>query len=154
MSFYNKVKSTIDKIGTGVAAQLRGLHQGMTIEAVNLDATTGVEEILSSSNPAVVWQLVSLTEAPVDPLYDLMFLMGIKTTSDVSNQLMSSLISVVQETLPCREVLEIKDYSGVEAPTQIAGRMIITRSGVEEQEFDKSSGMRMIGVYAKADRVF
>lgn len=141
--FYAYVKSTIDKIGVDIANAIEPQVPGL--QHVNLDATTGVQEVLTSKDPAIVWQLASLQGNPRAPLYSLTFLMGAKTTEDMSNQLMSMLVAIVMETLPEGARIGIQNYSG-DGPVTQEGTIFIQSSGVDEQEFDNQNGIRFLAI--------
>lgn len=139
MSFYSSVKSTIDKLGMDLVSSLPEVNVG-----VNLDAIEDFEQFIASTNPAIVWKLISLEESPRRPLYQLTFAIGAKTTGDLSGQVMTDLISAVQDSLENGTWVDIKDYSGTAVPTDREGSLIIKSAGVDEQETDKVSGLRML----------
>lgn len=143
--FYTYVKTTIDTMGVQIALATDP-QIPENLQHVNLDATSGVEEVLKSKDPAIVWQLASLRENPRRPLWSLVFLMGAKTTEDMSNQLMSVLISEVQKVLPAGQRIPILYNHGSGAVDE--GTIIIQSSGVDEQEFDNQNGIRFMPITA------
>lgn len=143
--FYTYVKTAIDTIGVQIALAADP-QIPQNLKYINLDATSGVEEVLKSADPAIVWQLASLRENPRRPLWTLVFLMGAKTTEDMSNQLMSLLISQVQKVLPAGQRIPILWDHG-SGPVD-EGTIIIQSSGVDEQEFDNQNGIRFLPVTA------
>lgn len=143
--FYAYVKSTIDTIGVEITNTIQPQLPGVNLQHINLDATRGVKEVLSSTDPAIVWQLASLKGNPRAPLYTAVFLMGAKTTDDVSNQLMSLLVTAVFDALPEGKIIPIRNYSD-QGPVADEGTLFIQNSGVEEQEFENQSGIRMLPI--------
>ena len=143
--FVLHVKSTLDKQGKDLADTLG-------VSFVDLDDTVNVEEVLTGTSPALVWRFVTMDETPSDPLYSLMFVMGIKTTSDPSNYSLLAMISKVKDLFGKGTWMNIMDYSGVSVPTVVKGSMIFTESGVDQQVMDRESGARMLTVTAKCIR--
>lgn len=135
-NFYLKVKSSIDKLAYDVASAL-------SIGAVELDDVTNVEEDLAGDADLVVYQMVDLQPDPLDPLYSVQFEVGIKTTRDVSNFDMATLISTVQEMIEIDDTFYLRDYSGITLPTEDIGYMYITGTNIDPQMFDGASGIRM-----------
>lgn len=154
VKFYTSVKSTIDFIGSTIAARIMDKYPTIVMKAIGMDATTGVTEELSSDNPAIVWSLQSFLEAPVDPLYELVFMIGPKTVNDVSGELMAVLVGEVQNYLPSRTWFDIKNYSGEtvseEDGERARGYVVGTR--IEEQVYDNQVAMRMAVVAVKVVR--
>lgn len=143
--FYRSVKSTIDSIGVDIAVDVMAANPALALKAMTLDATTGVTEALQSEDPAIVWAIQSFLERPVDPLYELVFTIGPKTTSDVSAELMTELMGAVQHRLPNGLKFPIKNYSG-DTVSELPGETgwgFVRRAEVQEQMFDNQSAIRM-----------
>ena len=70
--FYEKVKSTVDKLASDIAADL-------SVQLVELDDTVNVDEALASAADLIVYQMVSMDENPIDPIWDLVFEMEQKS---------------------------------------------------------------------------
>jgi len=141
--FYAYVKSTIDRSGVDIATAFGG-----NIKFVDLDDQVNVAGVMSGSESAIVWTLLSLDDAPVAPLYALHFGIGAKTTMDAGNYAMSDLLSAVSGVMAKGKTLPIKDYTpGGDGVTQV-GTMTITDVSVDPQLFDKESGIRLISVTA------
>lgn len=146
--FFTAVKSTVDFIGSNIAQEVAEANADLLVHALTLDATTGVTETLKSEDPAIVWSIQSFLESPVDPLYRLIFLIGCKTTSDVSAELITEITGVIQSRLPNHSIIRIRNYSGEtisEGPGE-TGTGHITSISVQESAFDNQSGMRMVAV--------
>ena len=140
MDFALDLKSTLDKIGHDFATALGA-------EAIDLDGSTNVEEVLIQDGPAVVWKLLSLAESPRAPLYLLDFLIGAKTTNDLgSYQLMNLLegLSIAQG-----DTVTVRDYSGASA-SNATGEFFITTVEMNPQAFDDLAGIRLFGIQARA----
>ena len=142
--FYAYVKSTIDKVGVDIATAFGG-----GTKFVDLDDQVNVAGVMSGTESAIVWTLLSLDDAPVAPLYALHFGIGAKTTMDAGNYAMSDLLSAVSDVMAKGKTLPIKDYTpGGDGATQV-GTMTITDVSVDPQLFDKESGIRLISVSAR-----
>lgn len=144
--FYQSVKSTIDYLGHQVAEEVKQKIPQLTdLQAFTLDATTGVVEAMTSSDPAIVWSLNAMTPDPRDPLYKITFLIGPKTSSDVSGELMAVLMGAVQSYFPNKSSFDVKNYSGPvisEGPGE-TGVGFVLGTTIEEQVYDNQASVRM-----------
>jgi len=140
------VKSTLDKFGSDLAASLS------IDRKVDLDDIVNTQELLASDETAIVWELTMMNDNPIDPLYDLLFSMGVKVTGDPSNYNMMTLLSAVQNLFPQGANLKIFDYSGDVAGTEQKGDFTVSDVRVDPQQFDRVSGIRLISVRAKVVR--
>lgn len=140
------VKSTIDKFGSDLAAALS------VTKKVDLDDIVNTTELLASEDTAIVWEVTTLNDAPVDPLYDLIFSMGVKVTGDPSNYNMMKLLSSVHNLFPQGSNHLIFDYSGDVAGTDQKGDFTVVDVRVDPQQFDRVSGIRLVSIRAKAVR--
>lgn len=145
--FYLAVKSTIDKLAHTIATELE-------IEAVELDDVTNVEEKLSSPDDLILFQLVETQPDPLDPLYSIQIEIGVKTTSDVGNYDLATLLSQVQNSITIGDTFAIRDYSTVNAPTLDLGYFYVTSVQTDPQAFDGLSGVRMQRIFGKVVRYF
>lgn len=145
-NFLLHVKSTIDYYGSTLATAL-----GVT-KKVDLDDIVKTKELLSSDETAVVWEVSSLRDNPIDPLYDMIFSMGVKINNDPSNYNMMTLLSEVKALFPVGDTFVIRDYSTVSAPTVQQGTFTVSNVRVDPQQFDRVSGIRLITVHTKAVR--
>lgn len=144
--FTSFVKSTIDKAGVDIATAFGGDTQ-----FVDLDDSVKVDELMSGSQSAIVWTLMTLEEDPIAPLYSLTFGIGAKTTSDPGNYNMTDLLDAVKGTIQKGSSMVIKDWSpGGDSGVSSHGTMFFTDVSVDPQLFDKASGIRLISVSAKA----
>lgn len=144
-NFYLAVKSTIDFI----AHTLATAHG---IRAVEIDDVTNVESALAGSDDLIMFQLVDMQPDPSDPLYNLQFEIGVKTTSDSANYDLATLLSSVQDEIAVEDVFFVQDHSTVNPATEDLGYIYITGSQVDPQAFEGLSGVRMQTVYAKVVR--
>ena len=143
--FYSQVKSTIDKAGVDIANAFQG-----GVNFVDLDDTVAVAGLMEGPDTAVVWELLSLTEDPADPLYQVQFGIGAKTTQDGGNYSLSELLDAIRTTINVRGSLDIIDYSPGGDGTTRHGYLYITEVAVDPQLFDKASGIRLISVTGRA----
>jgi len=142
--FISYVKSTIDKAGVDIANAFGG-----GTRFVDLDDSVNTAELLAGTDAAIVWTMLSLDDAPVPPLYLLNFGIGAKTTLDPGNYALADLLSAVSGVIKKGTTMPIKDYSpGGDGTTQ-RGTMTFTDVSVDQQLFDKESGIRLISVIAR-----
>lgn len=144
--FVVAVKSTIDKIGKDLATSLGIAHY------VDLDDTVNVSGILTGNDTAVVCRFLSIDEAPLDPMYRAMFMVGIKTTNDAANYILLDFMSKVKQTFRIGTDLSVMNWSTAIAPTQRLGSLLITESGVDDQVMDRESGVRFLVLSAAVVR--
>ena len=144
-NFYLVVKSTIDKIAHDIATQ----HG---IGAVELDDVTNVQQALASEDDLIMFQFVDMQPRPNDPLYELQFEIGVKTTSDSANYDLATLLSSVQDEVTIGDTFFVQDFSTTTPPTNDLGYIYITGVQTDPQAFDGAAGVRMQSVYAKAVR--
>lgn len=145
-NFLLHIKSTVDKLGSDLASTLD------VEKKVDLDDIVNTAELLSSGDEAVVWEVGYLSENPIDPLYDLVFSIGIKMTGDPSNYNMMTLLGQVQSVFPKSVNFLIKDYSGDTTDPTIQGDMTIVDVSVDPQQFDRVSSIRLVSVRCKVVR--
>jgi hypothetical protein len=143
--FYEVVKSTVDRLAVDVANSL-------SIDFVEMDDTVNVDEKLGSPNDMIVYQMVGMEEAPIDPLWNLNLLVGGKTTGDSANYDLAAIIGGIRNFIKKGESIDVMDYSGVSAPTVKEGYIYITDVAVDPQAFDGASGIRMLNVNASVVR--
>lgn len=144
--FLVAVKSTIDKLCNDLA-----LAQDTPTRFVDLDDATAVEDVMTSSDPAVIWDMGSFEESPSDPLYYSTFSIGARTTEDPSNYNILRLTGDIGDVFKVGVSLDIKDYSGSLA-SESMGRLHILSVSVNPQGFDRISGVRLASVVARAQR--
>lgn len=137
-------KSTIDKLGFDLATSLG-------LDFIDLDDTAVSGVLFKSNKNAIVWEFLTLDEYPLDPLYTFSFRIGARTVKDIANYNVLRMIDDVKGAFPARVRTELKNYSQVTAGP-VVGNMFITDVGVDPQQYDKESGMRMIIVSGRAVR--
>ena len=145
-TFLLAIKSTIDKLGNDLALSL-------TPPAlfVDLDDATATEAALASETNTIVWSLGEFQEDPRDPIYRLSFDIGPRTCNDPSNYTILALTGKVKALFVPGSAIAIKDYSGALA-TATQGTLFITDVSVNQQVYDKTSGVRLVSIYARAQR--
>ncbi len=142
--FYLAVKSTVDR-----QAYLLAQSMGIT-SYLDLDDVTNVEEMMASTQSVLLWQLLSFTEEPRDPLFSMVMGFGVKTSVDPSNYKMSTFISQIRAQMPVGTTIPVRDFSVAEGqdPGPVIGSICISNSSVRPQEMDFNSGIRMYTVEA------
>lgn len=139
-------KSTIDKMGYDLAQSLVP-----SLDFIDLDDTLVSAELFKSNKNALVWEFLTLDEFPTDPLYTFSFRIGARTVKDVANYGVLKMVDDVKTVFQARSNTDIKNYSG-DVAGPVVGTMYISNIGVDPQQFDKESGMRMIIVSGRAIR--
>jgi hypothetical protein len=144
--FLLAIKSTLDKFGNDLA-----LAQPAETKFVDLDDSTAVEAVMASTDDAVVWEMSGFDDHPRDPLYSVVFNIGARTSNDAANYGMLALVGKVKEIFPIGKKLEVRDYSD-DTASDVKGFLFITSVAVNPQMYDRTSGIRMVTVTARAQR--
>ena len=137
--FYEEVKSTVDKLAVDIANSL-------SIGFVELDDTVNVDEKLASPDDLIVYQMVGMEEAPIDPLWNLSLQIGGKTTGDSANYDLAAIIGAIRQVVYKAGSIDIYDYSQVTPQTVKEGYIYFSEVAVDPQAFDGASGIRMLSV--------
>jgi hypothetical protein len=143
--FFSMVKSTLDKAGVDIATAY-----GQGTRFVDLDDQVAIQELLSSDDSAIVWELLTLVEDPRDPLYALEFGIGAKTTGDPGNYNMTELLDKVRDVISTGSSLTVYDFTPGGDGVTPHGYIFISSVGVDPQLQDKASGIRLIAVTGRA----
>lgn len=146
-SFLLAFKSTIDKLGYEL-----GQAQSPVLKFVDLDNTVKTKEMFDSNDDALVWEMLTLTDAPKDPLYMATFNIGARTVNDAANYDILALAGKVKAVLLIGGKVDIFDYSGAVAGPKGGFFMPIDVS-VMSQQYERVSGVRMLTVTARAQRL-
>lgn len=146
-SFPVALKSTIDKVGYGL-----GQAETPSIKFIDLDNVVNTTELLTSEDTAYVWSMAVLAEAPTDPLYAVSFQIGARTVNDPANYDIMLLAGKLKEVFNVGSSIDIADYTGAVAGPKI-GVLTISNVTVLPQEFDKVSGIRLISLEGRAQRL-
>lgn len=147
--FYLQVKSTLDKVMMDLVNAWDNEFPGLT--GCELDDVTLTSERLGSPTPMLVWQLLNVTEAPRDPLYQIGFMVGAKTVSDAGNYNLAELWAKLNGAFLVETVIQIGDYSGATASLD-KGYMVVKQTAGTPQQFDEQAGLRFISVSAVGAR--
>lgn len=145
-TFLLAIKSTIDKLGSSLAAA-----QTPPVRFVDLDDSTAVEEVFTSLDPAIIWEFTGLEDAPADPLYTAIFSIGARTTNDAANYSILNLVGKVRAIFPVGGMIDILDYSDTVASAK-QGNLVVTSVSVNPQAYDRTAGIRLITITARAQR--
>ena len=144
--FLLALKSTIDKVGHDLAQTLG------PYEFIDIDDTVNVSEKLSGDDPALLWSLSRFVEAPRDPLYSLVFEVGVKTVADPARYQQMDILGEVSGIFYTNRNIDVVDYSKAPLNTSVLGYLFITRSSVNNQQFDNQAGVRLVSIEAVAQR--
>jgi len=141
------LKSTIDKLGLDIAQA-----ETPAVKFVDLDNVVNTTQLLKSEDTALAWTMSVLTPTPRDPLYAVSFQIGARTVNDPANYDIMTLVGKLKATFNVDSSVDIHDYTGATAGPKI-GVLRISGVTVLPQEFDKVSGLRMISLEGRAQRL-
>ncbi len=146
--FLLALKSTIDKVMLDLRTALLPTYPALL--AVEVDDLAQTDAIQKSEAPTLIWSFGSLHPTPRPPMYQVEFMVGVKTTADAGNYLMTALLTKVRQQFQQGESLQLYDYTGAVAGVAHAGSLFIGANEVSQQEFDRQSGMRYAVVRGSA----
>lgn len=139
------VKSTLDYLAKQVADS-KGLP---FIDLASPEFDTAVT---GSDQPAICWEFADLREDPIDPLWTVSFEIGAMTFLDPAQYVSLDIVGAIADAFRQGTIFVVKDYSGVNMPTQVLGRGFITSSMITPQQSDKITGIRFVSVTARITR--
>lgn len=146
-------KSTLDKLVNDLAAKLTELNPlQKQVFAFDLDDTASERAMHAGAEHALVYQYTNLATAPRHPLYSVDFLVGAKTTDDLGNYDMTTLLTDLGEVFAENLYYELYDYSDVgegEDPGEQLGTLMILSADTGPQLFEKQSGIRLLQISGK-----
>lgn len=140
-----QVKSTIDFIASGLA-------NAHGYEYFDLDSSAWETSLVQSQQPAMAWAFSNMAEHPRDPLWLVGFDIGAKVSEDPAQYTSLEITSVILSQFATGQTVPIMDYSGATPPTTPIGTLIITSAHAIPAQFDRTSGLRLVRVEAKAIR--
>jgi hypothetical protein len=143
--FYLMVKSTLDNLGYAMASAL-------SAQAVDLDDRETADTKLTNTEPSVLWQLLGVSPAPLDPMYEVTFLIGAKTTRDPGSYKLVEFNSALNQTVHKGSGINIHDYSGASAGPQEGVLYVTDVDLAPQQDGDPTSGIRFMMVSCKGLR--
>lgn len=143
--FLLQVKSSLDKAVSDLAA-------AQSLQFTDLDDQLNSADLLTGESNCLVWRFMNMDEDPQDPLYSIMFMVGVKTTHDPSRYNLAAIMSDIQAVFRKGDTMPVRDYSTATPPTVTTGEIIFSDSGVDPQAMDRSSGVRLLTVNARALR--
>lgn len=139
------VKATIDKILFDEANKYG-------YEFFDMDGSYMNADKAESSNPAIIWSMLSFVENLRDPFWHLQFEVSARTSNDESQYDSLKISSITQELFAATKSFYIRDYSGAVNPTQNLGEIIVISAGLSPAAFDRISGIRPTQVTASVQR--
>lgn len=139
------LKTTIDKLLFDLAT-LHGYG------FFDLDGVYQSASKVADTAPAICWTFLSSLNSAKDPRGSLVFEAGAKTTADLSQYLSLEVASRVKDFFSENEDFEVKDYRGVDAGTEVLGRVFIKSAMLVPPVFDAASGFRMVNLEAQVLR--
>jgi len=147
-TFTKAVKSTIDFYALQLA-----VSKGLPF--IDLASERFSTDVLESDQPAVCWEFASISEDPMDPLWLVMFDIGVMTALDPSQYESLDYVSMFIDTFKAGKSFIVCDYSLAPDEENLpveAGSLFIVSSGVTPQQADRVSGLRFVTVTARASR--
>lgn len=157
LMFELMLKSTLDFYCNQLAEELRrsGDPDLRGLVADGLDNLVTIDANAKNENPAILWQLETLSPDPFDPLYFAKFSVGVKTTQDDANYLQSKVVSFLTNRFKVGIDMQLYDYSVTNENLQAmtpAGAMLICDCKSIPMMFDNQSGFKAVDVTAKVVR--
>lgn len=146
-SFPVAVKSTIDKLGWDLAQA-----EAPAVKFIDLDNVVNTANLMESDDNALIWSMAVLAPTPSDPLYACSFMIGARTVNDPANYDIMLLVGKLSAVFEEGSLIDIHDYTGAVAGPRI-GVLTMTRVTVLPQEFDKVSGIRMVSLEGRVQRL-
>lgn len=143
--FYMAVKSTIDKLGSDMAAAL-------SAAPVDLDDIDTTSDVLAGTTSVVLWQLLTVEETPKDPLYEVTFVVGAKTSRDPGSYQLIQFNATLNQTVFKGAEVAVYDYSGA-SQGALEGKLFVTAVELAPQQFDEHAGIRLMAITCKALRI-
>ena len=144
--FLKAFKSTVDKIGYDL-----GQTQSPQLGFIDLDNTVKAQAMFDSEDDFLIWEMLTLTDDPMDPLYTATFNIGARTVNDPANYDILTLAGKVKAVFKIGQKIDIFDYTGAVASAK-GGFMVPIDVSVMTQQYERVSGVRMITITAKAQR--
>jgi len=145
--FLKALKSTVDKLGIDL-----GNEQSPPVGFVDLDNTVKAQAMFDSDDDYLVWELLTLDDNPGDPLYTATFNIGARTVNDPYNYDILTLAGKIKKIFSIGASIDIYDYSGLTAGAK-GGSMMPISVAVMAQQYERVSGVRMVTIIAKAQRL-
>lgn len=139
------VKSTIDFIASSLAL-------ANSYEFFDLDAAAWESELVKSQNPAMAWALSTVSEHPIDPLWQVSFDIGAKVGEDPAQYTSLEIVSIILGKFFRGNSIPIMNYSQAGSPSKVEGSLIVTSANAIPSQFDKTTGLRIVRVEARAIR--
>jgi len=148
------LKSTLDYLCGEVADQIRssGDPELSDIKADGLDNLVTIDATTKNKDPAILWQMGHLRPAPLAPLFETSFSVGVKTTEDDANYVMSKVVSLLANQFKVSTDFQIFDYSVKASDLQgqePLGVLLLTDVSSSPMLFDNQSGLKLLDVKAK-----
>ena len=148
------LKSTMDYLCGQVAESIRKSGDPDLVDLLSdgLDNLVTIDANAKNKNPAILWQMGHLKPAPLAPLFEVGFSIGVKTTSDDANYVMSKVLSMLANQFKATFSFEIFDYSVLEEDLQgqqPLGVIFITDTSSSPMLFDNQSGLKLLDLQAK-----
>jgi hypothetical protein len=143
-SFSVALKSTID-YHAKILADSKGLP---FIDLASAEFDTAVIE---SDQPAICWDLESIDEHPIDPLYAASFSIGAMAMLDPSQYISLDLVGLVSSAFKIGSDYDIYNYSGDTVGT-MEGKFRVIACGLAPVQQDQSTNVRFISVSIRAVR--
>lgn len=148
MSFISAVKSTLDY-------QLGRFAQSAGKPYFDIDQAEWTTQALEDINEGLLFSLASMQEDPRDPLWSVLFSVGVRLRGDLA-QYETLRLSAIQ-TFPMHQTIPVYDYGVATAPDPAIdaplGFLLPVESRLEPISFDRVSGVRPVQFHAKAWRV-
>ena len=143
------VKSTIDKIMNDLVDSLVG--QFPDLKGIDVDDLVETDGIMKSEDPVLLWQFLTMTPVPRDPLFRVEFLVGAKTVGDHGNYTLTHINNELRKSFEIGTRIAVGDYSGA-SPVLGKGYFVVSDNSMAPQQYDHMSGIRFLSIRAMGAR--
>lgn len=139
------VKSTISALCQALATELGA-------ERVDLDDLVNVEEILTSKKACILHEMNVCRPTP-DPMWQVSFNVGAKTSDDPGSYQLIEYYARVQELFSPRTSFDVFDYSVAEGEEPVRkGWMLVVEGQGGAQQLTERSGIRLVTISLRGAR--
>jgi hypothetical protein len=143
-TFLLQLKSTIDKMGVDIAAQLE-MTQFLDVD----DREDYVSKIIEGKEDALIWRIISFDPHNHDKLYKLLFIVGVSIHADTNNTKALQSAGVIADIFKKGCSYDINDYAvALGMPTPKVGTISILTNGVDESINTGIQGFKFVTVRA------
>lgn len=147
--FHGQVKSTLERLCTEIAT-------AVGVQTLDIDSLVNVEDDITGKGSRLLFELLRIDPAPVDPLYDLTISVGAKTSDDPGGYKLLEIQGALAAALQPRQAFDLFDLTSTEATATTAPRVgfaVVNKATSFAQQASDRSGVRMMTVTLNVQRL-